>query len=164
MIFEGMLEKGLAVTRAVHDRYSPFRRNPYNEIECSDHYSRSMASHGVLLAVCGFDYHGPKGYLSFNPKLTPHDFKAPFTAAEGWGSFAQKRSGEIQENELELAYGRLRINTISLGIESANVNVKLSLNGKPVQSEIKETDGKCIISFEEKTMEAGELLKVAISA
>lgn len=163
MIFEGLMEEGLAITRAVHDRYSPLRRNPYNEIECSDHYSRSMASYGVLLAVCGFDYHGPKGHLSFNPRLTPHDFKAPFTVAEGWGSFAQKRSGGIQENQLELVHGSLRINTFSLGIESTNVNVKLSLNGKPVQSEIKETNGMCIISFDEKTLEAGDVLNVTIS-
>ncbi len=163
MIFEGLLEQGLAVTKAIHDRYNPLRRNPYNEIECSDHYSRSMASYGVLLAVCGFDYHGPKGHLGFNPKLAPHSFKAPFTVAEGWGSFAQKRSGDLQENELILAHGRLRVNTISLGINRTSVSVKLLLNGKPVQSENNVTDGKCTINFEEKMMKAGDSLNVVIN-
>ena len=32
------LLEGLAITRAIHDRYHPSRRNPFNEIECSDHY------------------------------------------------------------------------------------------------------------------------------
>jgi hypothetical protein len=28
MLWEGMLTEGLAVTRAIHDRYHPSRRNP----------------------------------------------------------------------------------------------------------------------------------------
>ncbi|HEO71481.1 MAG TPA: hypothetical protein ENN80_09465, partial [Candidatus Hydrogenedentes bacterium] len=39
MIWEGMLEEGLAVCRAVHDRYHPLKHNPYNEVECGDHYA-----------------------------------------------------------------------------------------------------------------------------
>ena len=60
MIWEGMVQEGLAVTRAIHDRYHPSRRNPWNEVECGDHYARSMASYGVFLAACGYEYHGPK--------------------------------------------------------------------------------------------------------
>jgi len=91
MIWEGhdqpdLLKKGLVVSRAIHDRYDGRRRNPYNEIECSDHYARSMASYGVFQAVCGFEYHGPKGHIGFAPRLRPEDFKAAFTAADGWGS------------------------------------------------------------------------------
>jgi hypothetical protein len=48
MIWEGMLMEGLAITRMIHDRYHPLRRNPYNEVECGDHYARSMASYGVF--------------------------------------------------------------------------------------------------------------------
>ena len=65
MIAEGLVQEGLAVTRAIHDRYSPDRRNPYNEIECSDHYSRAMASHGVFVNICGFVITGLKGRLAF---------------------------------------------------------------------------------------------------
>jgi uncharacterized protein (DUF608 family) len=65
MIAEGLVQQGLAVTRAVHDRYHPSRRNPYNEIECGDHYARSMASHGVFVSVCGFEHHGPRALSAF---------------------------------------------------------------------------------------------------
>jgi len=44
MIWEGMVMEGLAVERAVHDRYHAAKRNPWNEVECGDHYARSMAS------------------------------------------------------------------------------------------------------------------------
>src|SRR5258705_3423857 len=37
-------------------RYNGTRRNPYNEIECGDHYSRAMAGWSVLEALGGFRY------------------------------------------------------------------------------------------------------------
>ncbi len=80
MIYEGdagstLVEKGLAITRAIHDRYAAAKRNPYNEIECSDHYARSMASYGVFLAACGFEYHGPQARIGFAPRISPNDFR-----------------------------------------------------------------------------------------
>ena len=136
MIWEGMLEKGLATARVVHDRYNPLRRNPYNEIECSDHYSRSMASYGVFVAVCGFDYHGPRGYLSFAPKITPESFKAPFTVAEGWGSFEQSRSDGLQINNLTMKSGRLRLNEFAVQIpDGANpLSATLYKNGEEIRA------------------------------
>ncbi len=102
MIWEGMLEQGLAIARAVHDRYDGSRRNPWNEVECGDHYARSMASYGVFIAACGFEYHGPKGHIGFAPRLTPENFKAPFTAAEGWGSFEQRAQGKELSASIEI--------------------------------------------------------------
>ena len=103
MIWEGLdqpdlLQHGLAVTRAIHDRYNAALRNPYNEIECCDHYSRAMASYGVFQAVCGFDCHGPQGHLEFAPRLGRDDFRAAFTSAEGWGTITQTRDELMQSN------------------------------------------------------------------
>jgi hypothetical protein len=67
MIAEGLAQEGLAVARAIHDRYDARLRNPYNEIECSDHYSRSMASYGAFLAATGYESHEPKNHLGFAP-------------------------------------------------------------------------------------------------
>src|SRR5690606_17645861 len=119
MLYQGkpgseLVKRGLAITRAVHDRHLPQLRNPYNEIECSDHYARAIASYGVFLGACGLRYHGPKGEIAFAPRISPEKFRGPFTGAEGWGSYAQ----ELQENRLlariELAHGALSIAAVSL--------------------------------------------------
>jgi hypothetical protein len=114
MMAEGMVEESLVMTRMIHDRYHAAKRNPFNEIECSDHYARAMASYGSFLSACGFGYHGPKGYIRFAPKISPENFKAPFTAAEGWGSFSQQRSKDKLLASVAVQYGRLVLSTISL--------------------------------------------------
>jgi uncharacterized protein (DUF608 family) len=128
MVWEGLVQEGLAVTRAVHDRYHASRRNPWNEVECGDHYARSMASYGMFTAVCGYEHHGPKGHLGFAPRLTPEDFRAAFTAAEGWGTFRQRREGKSQRATVEVRWGRLRLRSLALelpaGAKPARVAVK----------------------------------------
>ena len=134
MIWEGMVLEGLAITRAIHDRYQAPRRNPWNEVECGDHYARSMASYAVFLAACGYEYHGPKGYLAFAPRIQPEEFRAPFTTAEGWGTFSQRRTGQVQTASLGVRWGRLKLKQLRLGlienVHPAQVAVKLA--GKPV--------------------------------
>ena len=128
MIAEGMVTEGLAITRAIHDRYDANLRNPYNEIECSDHYSRAMASYGTFLTACGFSYHGPSGAMSFSPKTTG-DFRAPFTAAEGWGTVEVHAARTI----VRIEWGTLRLRTLTSNhpVTKASLNGK-SLVGKPL--------------------------------
>ncbi len=52
MMAEGMVEESLVLTRSIHDRYHAYKRNPFNEIECSDHYAvqwRVMAHLSALV-------------------------------------------------------------------------------------------------------------------
>jgi len=134
MLWEGLALEGLAVTRAVHDRYHASRRNPWNEIECGDHYARSMASYGVYLAACGFEHHGPKAHLGFAPKLSPENFRCAFTSAEGWGTFSQAAEGGTMKAEIIVRRGKLRLKTMSLAIAD---NTRVSkVNARLGQSEI----------------------------
>ena len=130
MIWEGLLLEGLAITRAVHDRYHPARRNPWNEVECGDHYARSMASYGVFLAACGYEYHGPRGHLGFAPRITPENFRAPFTTAEGWGTFSQSIRDGQQEAQVHLRCGQLRLRSLALATATTPTQVAVRLNGK----------------------------------
>ncbi len=160
MLWEGLVTEGLAVTRAVHDRYHAARRNPWNEIECGDHYARSMASYGVFLAACGFEYDGPRGDLALAPRIIEPSaaasappatsvgrFKAAFTTAEGWGTYEQnfrlaparhsrantsRRTGEVV---LELKWGNLRLRTLGIALPEPMraTSVRVVLNGRRVR-------------------------------
>ncbi len=114
MMAEGMVEEALVLTRSIHDRYHAHKRNPFNEIECSDHYARAMASYGTFISACGFTYHGPKGHIGFNPRISPENFKAPFTVAEGWGTYTQEKQNNSQVHALSVKHGSVALRQISL--------------------------------------------------
>ncbi|MGD9420493.1 MAG: GH116 family glycosyl-hydrolase [Verrucomicrobiota bacterium JB025] len=168
MVFEGepeseLVEKGLAITKAVHERYGAAKRNPYNEIECGDHYARSMASYGVFLAACGYEYHGPKGYLAFAPRIHPEDFKAPFTTAEGWGSFSQQVEQGQQLETLELRHGQLSLKTMAFApVEGSRAStVQVELDGQPIAAGFKTEGGRYVLSFgKELKLTAGQALQI----
>ena len=107
MAWEGMVTEALAICRGIHERYHPSKHNPWNEIECGDHYARALASWGVLVGLSGFEYQGPAGRIGFAPRITPEDFRCAFTAAEGWGTLSQRREGNQQTNEIAVQWGRL---------------------------------------------------------
>jgi len=163
MLWEGLVQEGLAVTRAIHDRYHASRRNPWNEVECGDHYARSMASFGVFLAACGYEYHGPKGHLGFAPRLSPEDFRAPFTSAEGWGTFSQKREAQTQMDVIELKWGKLRLKTLAFALpENAKPGkVAVTVAGNAVAAEHAVAGGRVLITLAaEASIQAGQTIEV----
>ncbi|RYG37142.1 hypothetical protein EON81_07545 [bacterium] len=170
MIYEGvpgsdLVQNGLAVVRAIHDRYAPDKRNPYNEIECSDHYARAMAAYGVFLAVCGFRYHGPKGEIAFAPRITPEEFRAPFTVAEGWGTYAQARTASSFTASLALRSGQLRLTSLRFeladGHEGSSISVKLAR--KAIDSQTFQKGSRIEVLFDAPlSIQAGEDVRVEI--
>jgi uncharacterized protein (DUF608 family) len=162
MIWEGMVQEGLAITRAIHDRYHPSRRNPWNEVECGDHYARAMASYGVYLAACGFEHHGPKGHIGFAPRLSPDSFKAAFTTAEGWGTYSQKSKIGNLRSLIEVKWGQLRVRTIALPAGTGQVTVKVA--GRKVASSSKKDGDRLLITLPEPVaIVAGEKIEITTS-
>jgi len=54
----GWSPRGLPLPGSSTTVIHPRLRNPYNEIECSDHYAASMARLRRVPRACGFEYHG----------------------------------------------------------------------------------------------------------
>jgi non-lysosomal glucosylceramidase len=109
LIYEGLVDEGLTVVGAVRDRHDGIRRNPWNEVECGNHYARSLASWGVLLALGGQHYDAHLGELSFAP-AQPGALRAFFSTGTAWGRV------EVDEQALVLRVdgGRLELRTLRL--------------------------------------------------
>ncbi|GHT38933.1 hypothetical protein AGMMS49965_03650 [Bacteroidia bacterium] len=166
LIAEGMTDEGLTLVRAIHDRYHAAKRNPYNEIECSDHYARSMASYGSFISACGYEYHGPKGYMRFAPKWNAKDFKAPFTAAEGWGSYTQKQSAKTMECILVPQYGQVQLSSFSVDAPKGKTSktVMVSVDGQTIPATLKQKGAKVTITMQNRiTIKNGEKLNMSIN-
>lgn len=137
LIYEGLVTEGLAVVKAIDERYDAARRNPWNEIECGDHYARAMASWGVLLALSGFEYDGPAGRLAMAPRLTPDNFRCAFTAAEGWGTLQQRRDDGGQTNTITIRWGRLRLGELAVALPApAEGKVTVRVNDEPIEATV----------------------------
>lgn len=89
LIFEGFVEEGLTITRAVRQRFTGQNRSPWNEAECGHHYARSMASWALIIAGTGFDWDGQRRRLTFAPKFAVPDqrFSTVFTTGTAQGRF-----------------------------------------------------------------------------
>ena len=158
MVQAGLVNEGLDVVRAVHDRHDGRFRdpgkttrygglhsggNPFGDDECGIFYARAMSVWSVLLACQGFLYDGPAGRIGFRPVWQPEDHVSFFTAAEGWGLFSQRRVADRQISRIELRYGTLRISSMVFGL-SQDVRfsrVRVMLGGRQLDAEyVREDD------------------------
>lgn len=108
LIYEGFVDEGLTIVKAVRERHDGYRRNPWNEVECGHHYARSLASWAVLTALTGFQYDMIEGTMSFEPVINQDNFSTFWSTGKAWGVYRQikDQNGEIQR-EIEVLYGSL---------------------------------------------------------
>jgi hypothetical protein len=165
MAWEGMLTEALAICRGIHERYHPSKHNPWNEIECGDHYARALASWTMLTGLSGFRYHGPKRRLGFAPRITPEHFRSPFTAAEGWGTLAQERSATGQTSEVSVALGVVPLSSLELEVPGGAVvrTADVTLRGSTLDALFhQESDQVTLVVPEGCVVGPGETLRVAL--
>lgn len=125
-MYEEYINEGLNIVRRIFNKYDGRIRNPWNEIECGDHYTRGMSSWSILLALEGYNYNGYRGEISFNPRINYDDFKGFFSTESGWRLFVQRRTDNRQVNKLILRYGNLSLNRISLKIPLGKIHVRFN--------------------------------------
>ena len=163
MLREGMVEDAFKIVLAARGRYDGIQRNPWNEVECGDHYARAMASWGVYLALAGFEHHGPRGHLGFAPRLTPEHFRAAFTTAEGWGTFQQDRDDNGQREQIDVRWGTLRLKSLAFAVPEKlrAAPVKVVAAGKDVEAKATFKDKPVQLELgEEVALNEGEILEV----
>ena len=96
-------------------------------------------------------------------KIHPEDFKCAFTTAEGWGSFQQKIRDNKLTSELNLVYGNLSLETISLKISKKPKLVIVNLNGEKINNSYKNFDDKLSIHFNRILLKEGGELKIFVT-
>ena len=166
MAWEGMVTEALAICRGVHERYHPAKHNPWNEVECGDHYARGMASHGVFLGLCGFEYDGPRGHIGFAPRMTPDDFRAAFTAAEGWGTLSQTRQAVVQTQRIEVRWGQLNLQSLAFEVPEGQPvrGVSLTCGPQTLEAEHRQDGRRLELRLKKPlTLREGETLTVVLS-
>ncbi len=68
MIYEGMEAEAIQTVTNVRNRYDGYKRNPFNEEECGNHYARAMASWATILAWSRFTYSGVTGTFTITSR------------------------------------------------------------------------------------------------
>jgi uncharacterized protein (DUF608 family) len=115
LLYEGFAEEGLTIVRAVRARHDGLARNPWNEVECGNHYARSLASWAPLVAYTGAQWDAEDRGLSFSPAV-PGDLESIFSTGGGWGRVALDSAG------------------VTLTVEGASVALdSLAVHGRPLR-------------------------------
>jgi len=144
LIYEGMLYEGLSIVKAARDRHDGERRNPWNEIECGDHYARAMSSWSVLLALSGYAYSAPQRAIYFAPRFRPHDFRCFWSTGSGWGTFSQIGSSDEQFDEIRVLYGKLELESVgvawAVGERPSSVTPLVVKGSEVIESSVEEVD------------------------
>jgi non-lysosomal glucosylceramidase len=104
-LFEGLDEEALRVLAAVRGRQSGARRNPFNEIECGDHYVRAMSGWTLLAAATGLSYDALSGHL----RLRARPGSYPFVTGTSWGTV----DADATTAQLAVRHGILALHTIT---------------------------------------------------
>ncbi|TMI74333.1 MAG: hypothetical protein E6H09_05310 [Bacteroidetes bacterium] len=106
MIYAGMGKEGLQVISDARNRYDGFKRNPFNEEECGNHYTRAMASWSAIPALSHFNYSGVTKTFSITAK--PGNYF--WSNGHSWGNVVVTNN----EATISVHFGKLEVQAIRL--------------------------------------------------
>ena len=116
MLQEGLVDKAEEMIKAVRDRYDGMKRNPWNEIECGNNYSRAMAAFSYVTAYAGFGCDAVKGEMKFAP-ISEGGISTMWFMGGAWGdAVINDRTSFISA-----IHGYINIRKLSLPREAARV-------------------------------------------
>ncbi len=120
-IREGLIEEADQILRGLWGRYDGSRRNPYNHIECGDHYVRALSGWSVLQAWSGLSWDASSATLEVR---AAEGAKAwPLLTDSGWG-LVHVGDGRI---ELSCRSGRFSVDHLVMDSgDAVTVSVRLA--------------------------------------
>jgi uncharacterized protein (DUF608 family) len=122
-LYTDNVKNALKILQSVRKRYDGTRRNPWNEIECGDHYIRAMSSWTLLHAFTGFRYIREMFQFQLGPKTDSDMFTTFFITKNAWGQASQKTKEEKLSFKLSVAHGELKLKSIRMN-SIGNLNIK----------------------------------------
>lgn len=165
LIYEGMLEEGLAIAKGVRDRHDGIARNPWDEFECGHHYARALASWSLITALSGFHYDAAQKYIAFGPRVNASDFRCFYSTGSGWGTFSQSLMGHTLVADIAVSYGELELQKIKLDIPSDNLCEDICVKhcGESIEAKLERLDDSVLVTLGEPLkIGVGESLEVAV--
>ena len=135
LIYEGLVNEALEIVSAIRSRQNGRIRNPWNEVECGDHYARALASWNLLDALSGYVYDAGAGSLTVGPRLSPESYRAFFIGNRGWGTYSQDIKGSALTARVGIARGELELGEFTMalpeGFAPDSVGVSLAGDDQP---------------------------------
>ena len=106
MLYTGMHKQANQIIGDIRDRYDGYKRNPFNEEECGNHYVRAMASWSAIVALSKFNYSGVD--KTFSITATPGNYF--WSNGYSWGNAVVTGT----QVKLTVYYGGLDLRSIRL--------------------------------------------------
>lgn len=120
LAYEGATDEALQIVAAVRDRQDGFARDPWNDVECGNHYARAMSSWALLLAFSGLRIDAPSAQVVLTRPTAGRGVL--FTSGSGWGTADVEVGPDGGSLELTVHGGHLDVASLSLpGAPSAAV-------------------------------------------
>ncbi len=164
LIYEGMVNEGLELVKAVRARHDGIRRNPWNEVECGNHYARSMSSWGLLLALSGYLYDAHSRYISFNPAINQNKFRCLFTTGSCWGIYSQDFDDKNMKTTLEVIHGELAIRNIRIYSSRSYSRISSRIGSLSIPTKCDFQSDVSLAQFEpDLRLEKGKCLVIGLS-
>ncbi len=166
LIYEGFVNEALEIVGAVRSRQNGRIRNPWNEVECGDHYARAMAGWNLIDALSGYLYDAGAATLTAAPRISPEFFRAFFIGNRGWGTYRQETACGAHTAGLRIAHGDVEITRLNLALPDgfAPGGVAVTLAGTALDANWELTDGQLAVSLANNTtIAAGQELVVTAS-
>ena len=166
MAWEGMITEALAICRGVHDRYHPAKHNPWNEIECGDHYARGMASWGVLIGLCPASSTTGPNSASASPRASHRSSSAaPSRPPKGGALWLRVEQANKQLNQIDLRWGTLPVRVLTTEIpEGRGVRAwEVRMGDQKLIAEIKQSGPRVEIALAQTAIiQEGQKLTVEL--